>query len=56
MYRDLNKGLPVESDAIVGDLLAHGKRMVSARPCLPVYVSLSILSAGARVFITGGLR
>jgi 2-dehydropantoate 2-reductase len=42
MYRDLNKGLPVEADANVGDLLAHGKAHGVSTPCLPAYVSLSI--------------
>jgi hypothetical protein len=39
MYRDLNKGLPVEADAIVGGPASARKSVVSARPDL---------SAGAR--------
>lgn len=43
MYRDLKKGLPVEADAIVGDLLARGKGQGVKTPLLTAaYVNLSI--------------
>jgi 2-dehydropantoate 2-reductase len=43
MYRDLKKGLPVEADAIVGDLLARGKEQGVETPLLAAaYVNLSI--------------
>lgn len=50
MYRDLKKGLPVEADAIVGDLLARGKEQGVQTPLLAAaYVNLSIYrpTAGA---------
>ncbi len=43
MYRDLKKGLPVEADAIVGDLLAHGKAQGVRTPLLAAaHVNLSV--------------
>lgn len=43
MYRDLKKGLSVEADAIVGDLLAHGKAHGVKTPLLQAaYVNLSV--------------
>jgi 2-dehydropantoate 2-reductase len=34
MYRDLQKGLPIEADQIVGDLLAHARRLDVPTPLL----------------------
>ena len=43
MYRDLKNGLPVEADAIVGDLLARGTNQGVKTPLLAAaYVNLSI--------------
>jgi ketopantoate reductase len=48
MYRDLNKGLPVEAEAIVEDLLAHGKAHGVSTPLLARLCESLDLSAGAR--------
>jgi len=46
MYRDMAQGLPVEADAIVGDLLAHAAKHDVAAPMLSAaYANLSIYSA-----------
>ena len=43
MYRDLQKGAPVEADQIVGDLVARGKKLGVSTPLLAAaYASLSI--------------
>lgn len=43
MYRDLNKGAPVEVDSILGDLLEHGKKLGLRSPLLEAaFVSLSV--------------
>jgi 2-dehydropantoate 2-reductase len=34
MYRDLQKGLPIEADSIIGDLLAHARRLDVPTPLL----------------------
>jgi 2-dehydropantoate 2-reductase len=45
MYRDLGRGLPVEADAIIGDLLAHGQSCGLDTPLLAAaYIQLSIYS------------
>ncbi|BCJ41752.1 2-dehydropantoate 2-reductase [Actinoplanes ianthinogenes] len=47
MYRDLVAGLPVEADAIVGDLVAEATRHGVATPLLSAaYTALSIYQAG----------
>ncbi|HEY3742273.1 MAG TPA: 2-dehydropantoate 2-reductase [Bryobacteraceae bacterium] len=47
MYRDLQKGLPVEADTIVGDLLRRGKMNGISSPLLEAaFVSLSIYQPG----------
>jgi 2-dehydropantoate 2-reductase len=47
MYRDLNKGAPVEVDTILGDLLERGRKHRLAMPILEAaYVSLSIYQRG----------
>ena len=38
MYRDLQQGRPIEADQIIGDLLAHARR---------VYVPTPLLAAAA---------
>jgi 2-dehydropantoate 2-reductase len=54
MYRDLKKGLPVEADTIVGDLLRRGQQFGLRTPLLEAaFVNLSIYQqerrgAGAR--------
>lgn len=46
MYRDLNQGHPVESDQILGDLLARGRSLGIAAPLVEAaFVSLSIYQA-----------
>lgn len=53
MYRDLKKGLPVEADAIVGDLLARGQAHDVRTPLLAAaYVNLSIYQQ-ERALVTG---
>jgi 2-dehydropantoate 2-reductase len=43
MYRDLQKGSPIEADQIIGDLLARAKKAGVATPLLAaVYTSLSV--------------
>jgi 2-dehydropantoate 2-reductase len=43
MYRDLKKGLPVEVDTILGDLLRRGQRLALKTPLLEAaFVNLSI--------------
>lgn len=43
MYRDLEKGAPVEVDTILGDLLEHGRKYGLTTPILQAaYVNLSI--------------
>jgi 2-dehydropantoate 2-reductase len=43
MYRDMAQGLPVEADAILGDLLAEAaKRDVPASMLAAAYTNLSI--------------
>jgi 2-dehydropantoate 2-reductase len=45
MYRDMAQGLPVEADAIVGDLLVHAAKHDVAAPMLSAaYANLSIYS------------
>jgi len=47
MYRDMQAGLPVEADAIVGDLLTYAERLgVQAPLYAAAYTNLSIYSAG----------
>lgn len=47
MYRDLQKGSPVESDQIIGDLLERGRSASIAAPLLSAaYAHLSIYQAG----------
>ena len=46
MYRDMQAGLPVEADAIVGDLVAHARRLgVDAPLYTAAYTNLSIYAA-----------
>jgi 2-dehydropantoate 2-reductase len=46
MYRDMQAGLPVEADAIVGDLVAHAERLgVDAPLYAAAYTNLSVYSA-----------
>ncbi|MEU4419717.1 ketopantoate reductase family protein [Actinoplanes sp. NPDC024001] len=46
MYRDLSQGLPVEADAIIGDMVAEAARHGVATPLLSAaYTGLSIYSA-----------
>ncbi|GIF13135.1 ketopantoate reductase family protein [Actinoplanes teichomyceticus] len=46
MYRDLRAGLPVEADAIVGDLVAEGRRHGVATPLLSAaYTGLCVYEA-----------
>jgi 2-dehydropantoate 2-reductase len=43
MYRDLEKGSPIEADQIIGDLLARGRRARVPTPLLAAaYSHLSI--------------
>jgi 2-dehydropantoate 2-reductase len=43
MFRDLRQGLPVEAGQIIGDLLAHARRLGVAAPLLgAAYASLAI--------------
>jgi 2-dehydropantoate 2-reductase len=45
MYRDMQAGLPVEADAIVGDLVAHAERLgVDAPLYAAAYTNLSVYS------------
>jgi 2-dehydropantoate 2-reductase len=47
MYRDLRAGLPVEADAIVGDLVDHARRLgVDAPLYAAAYTNLSVYTAG----------
>ena len=47
MYRDLKKGAAVEADAILGDLLEHGKKCGLENPILQTaFVNLSIYQRG----------
>ncbi len=47
MYRDLKKGAPVEVDAILGDLLEHGRKNGLTTPILQAaFVNLSIYERG----------
>jgi 2-dehydropantoate 2-reductase len=47
MYRDMQAGLPVEADAIVGDLVGHAERLgVDAPLFAAAYTNLSVYSAG----------
>jgi 2-dehydropantoate 2-reductase len=47
MYRDLNKGAPVEVEPILGDLLERGRKYGLVTPILEAaYVSLSIYQRG----------
>jgi 2-dehydropantoate 2-reductase len=47
MYRDLNKGAPVEADTILGDLLERGRKHGLATPILEAaFVNLSIYQRG----------
>lgn len=46
MYRDMRAGLPVEADAIVGDLVAHAERLgVDAPLYAAAYTNLSVYAA-----------
>ena len=36
MYRDMEKGRPIEADQIIGDLLARGRQAKSRRRYLPL--------------------
>ena len=46
MYRDMQAGLPVEADAIVGDLVTHAQRLgVDAPLYSAAYTNLSVYSA-----------
>jgi 2-dehydropantoate 2-reductase len=43
MYRDLQRGAPIEADQIIGDLIARAQRAGLAMPLLQAaYASLSI--------------
>jgi 2-dehydropantoate 2-reductase len=43
MYRDLQKGHPIEADQIIGDLLAHARRLDVPTPLLATaYTNLLI--------------
>ncbi len=47
MYRDMQAGLPVEADAIVGDLVAYAERLgVDAPLYAAAYTNLSVYAAG----------
>jgi 2-dehydropantoate 2-reductase len=47
MYRDMQAGLPVEADAIVGDLVEHAERLgVDAPLYAAAYTNLSVYSRG----------
>ncbi|GAA3334883.1 ketopantoate reductase family protein [Amorphoplanes nipponensis] len=47
MYRDMQAGLPVEADAIVGDLVAHADRLgVDAPLYAAAYTNLSVYARG----------
>jgi len=47
MYRDMQAGLPVEADAIVGDLVAHAERLgVDAPLYAAAYTNLAVYAAG----------
>lgn len=49
MYRDLQKGAPVESDHILGDLLERGRRLGVEAPLLrAAYAQLSVYSASIK--------
>ncbi len=46
MYRDMRAGLPVEADAIVGDLVAHAQRLgVDAPLYAAAYTNLSVYAS-----------
>jgi 2-dehydropantoate 2-reductase len=49
MYRDMRAGLPVEADAIVGDLVAYAERLgVDAPLYAAAYTNLSVYAATRR--------
>jgi 2-dehydropantoate 2-reductase len=50
MYRDMQAGLPVEADAIVGDLVAYAERLgVDAPLYAAAYTNLSVYAGGLPV-------